>query len=110
MYLRESKNFDEVIKQLEHIGSSTLMPSKDGQIKSLPDGLSLALKKIKKVLSKPSTQKIDTNQPVSTEKIHIVSTKNDTLYAQVCPNCNKKLIRSEGCMKCEDSSCGFSKC
>lgn len=110
MYLRESKNFDEVIKQLEHIGSSTLMPSKDGQIKSLPDGLSLALKKIKKVLSKPSTQKIDTNQPVSSEKIHIVSTKNDKLYAQVCPNCNKKLIRAEGCMKCEDPNCGFSKC
>lgn len=110
MYLRETKNFDEVIKQLEHIGSSTLMPSKDGQIKSLPDGLSLALKKIKKVWSKPSTQKIDTIKPVSTEKIHIVSTKNDTLYAQVCPVCTKKLVRAEGCLKCDDPVCGFSKC
>jgi len=108
MYLRESKNFDEVIKQLEHIGSSTLMPSKDGQIKSLPDGLSLALKKIKKVLSNDSSKKIDTTK-VTAEKIHIPSNKNDQLYSEVCPVCSKKLIRAEGCLKC-DPSCGFSKC
>ena len=37
--------------------------------------------------------------------------KDNTLISgEVCPTCNSKLIRVEGCAKCASPTCGYSKC
>ncbi len=185
LYLRDGGCFDEAIKQLEHIGSSSLMPSKDGQIKSLPDGLALGLKKIRKEMKKQAEcQKIDTfsflaNEPdlylagipgeimrskslsddekieavgklfvrelipksdkvkedglttginaaspgkswpfqgdskymvQPTPKMHQKSDKLAVQYKLTCPLCGARLASQEGCQKCTDPICGYSRC
>jgi hypothetical protein len=150
LYLRSEGSFDEAIKQLEHIGSSNLMPSKDGQIKSLPDGLALALKKIRKELKarvEPAKMagreakiksaieaddgfvsvgglavdlglypsKLDIKEQVATIPVKLNTkpvTKVDSQYRLTCPatGCGAKLVLQEGCHKCSDPKCGYSKC
>ena len=34
----------------------------------------------------------------------------ESILEETCPECGKKLIRIEGCIKCSDISCGYNKC
>lgn len=93
MYLRSGGKMDEVIKQLKDIGSNNARPTADGSIKSLPDGLAVALTKAVNYLNGPRTE---------------VTTPNKNLYTLKCPECNGPLEMKEKCQSC--SRCGYSKC
>ncbi len=120
LWLRSNGSLDTALKQLEGIGSSMTVATKDGRIMSLADGLARALRRYlgaKKefglenlLLGRvPSQQLADfseakaTNAPKSTP-----AEKQSSQYKLKCPSCSSNLAFEEGCVKCYD--CGFSQC
>lgn len=90
LYLRCGGNIELAIRQLEGIGSNFTIPSKNGSVLSLGDGLAKALRKI---------YKSDNVKPTN-------GTNN--YYDLKCQDCGGTLFREEGCMTCK--GCGWSKC
>ena len=97
LWLRSGGSFDILIKQLEHLGSSVMLPTKNGKIKSLPDGMAVALKRFKKYMS---TGKNDFKQ----------TDQSSDYVKPKCPDCGSDLKKSEGCEACTNPACGYSKC
>ena len=98
LYLRDGGTLDAVIDQWQGIGSSHVMPSAEGKIKSIADALAKALKKYVAHRSGQATGKADT-----------LTDLVETNYRLMCPSCNKgALVFQEGCRKCP--GCGFSEC
>jgi ribonucleoside-diphosphate reductase alpha chain len=112
MYLRVNGRLIDAIKQLDGIGTSLTIPTKDGRIMSLADGLAKGLKKYlaaKKelginnlILGMPTGE---TNENYSQQE-RIKNVKN--LFGIKCPECAQDLSFEEGCSKCH--SCGYSQC
>ena len=96
LYLRGGGSLEDIIEQWSGIGSTTIMPSANGKMVSIPDALAKALMKY---LEHKNQKEIETKT-----NDHVTDD-----YGTPCPSCNKaKLIYSEGCKKC--NSCGFSEC
>ena len=114
LWLRVNGSLDTALKQLDGIGSSLTVPTKDGRIMSLADGLARALHRYVAakeeyglealLLGRVSTDAIaDTAPPKPTE-----NHKAGERYKLKCPSCTAILAFEEGCVKCYD--CGFSQC
>ncbi len=112
LWLRSNGSLEIALKQLEGIGSSLTVPTKDGRIMSLADGLARALRRYQAakksyglealLLGKvPSEQLSDA--PAQPPKVG-----SETRYKIKCPACTAVLAFEEGCVKCYD--CGFSQC
>ena len=110
MYLRVNGRLEDVIKQLDGIGTSLTIPTKDGRIMSLADGLAKGIKKyinakkesgINNLILGVSNQNETQNVP---EKRR--SQKN--IFGIKCPECSNDLSFEEGCSKCH--GCGYSQC
>ncbi len=117
LWLRSNGSLDIAIKQLSGIGSSLSVPTKDGRIMSLADGLATALQRY-----------LDAKHAHGLESLLLgrvdpgsLSEKNETEHAKAtngprsmtqykikCPACTSVLAFEEGCVKCH--SCGFSQC
>jgi ribonucleoside-diphosphate reductase alpha chain len=129
LYLRIGGSLEDIIDQLEGIGSHMAIPSKDGKVMSLADGLGKSLKRYSLAkrtygLSDILTGKINFDvlpalkdleqQNHSVEeaiaaKLPLVEAVSDSnIYKEKCPECGGVLSFSEGCVKCPN--CGFSRC
>jgi len=134
LWLRSNGSLEMAIRQFSGIGSSLTVPTKDGNINSLADGMATALYRYLKVKrehgleamllgrvgpdelrasSEATTSKRDaaspSNSPMSSRPISRVKREREmTSYKVKCPSCSSNLSFEEGCMKCY--GCGFSKC
>ena len=117
LWLRSNGNLETAVSQLAGIGSSLSVPTKDGRIMSLADGLATALLRYKRakdehglenlLLGRVDPAAIESDEPVERRKS--ASAQNqEARYKLKCPTCSNNLSFSEGCVKCV--SCGFSQC
>ncbi|MDP6539626.1 MAG: adenosylcobalamin-dependent ribonucleoside-diphosphate reductase [Planctomycetota bacterium] len=117
LWLRSNGSLELAVKQLDGIGSSLTVPTKDGRIMSLADGLARALRRYLKAKLDHGLQSLLLGQ-ASTEPGEVVGSPAPTgesttprsvsQYKIVCPSCSEGLAFEEGCVKCY--SCGFSQC
>jgi ribonucleoside-diphosphate reductase alpha chain len=121
LWLRSNGSLRTAIKQLEGIGSSLSVPTKDGRIMSLADGLATALQRYLKAKqdvglhalllggAEPDLAKTDfVRRPATTGNGGGAQPRNVSQYKLKCPACTSFLAFEEGCVKCY--SCGFSQC
>lgn len=121
LVLRLGGKLEDIIEQLEGIGSNISLPTREGKISSLSDGLAKALKKAsfiidKNLINEINSGKIDLEKVI--EKYYENNGKenfsppdninNNNFYVPVCPECGGKLMLVEGCKTCQ--SCGWSQC
>ncbi len=121
LWLRSNGNLALALKQLEGIGSSLSVPTKDGRIMSLGDGLAKALQRyldakkrfgLHALLLGTAPQNLEKtdvwpNEEVSTAR-QAARPRNVSQYKIKCPVCSGELAFQEGCVKCH--GCGFSQC
>jgi ribonucleoside-diphosphate reductase alpha chain len=131
LYLRIGGSLEDVIDQLEGIGSHMVIPSKDGKVISLADALGKSLhrynlakltyglndiltgkinfEELPALKDLEPQETIDEAEPAPAKPLIEAAAGNITnLYKQKCPECNGILSFSEGCVKCPE--CGYSKC
>ena len=118
LWLRSNGSLELAVKQLDGIGSSLTVPTKDGRIMSLADGLARALRRYLKakeehglhnlLLGKASTETTGDKAPQTAEPINTSAPRGVSQYKIVCPSCSASLAFEEGCVKCY--GCGFSQC
>ena len=121
LWLRSNGSLKMALKQLEGIGSSLSVATKDGRIMSLADGLATALNRYLQAKEEsglhglllggatPDTSKVTTtDMQASSLKAAKQPSKNTTQYKLKCPACSSNLSFEEGCVKCH--ACGFSQC
>jgi ribonucleoside-diphosphate reductase alpha chain len=121
LWLRSNGSLKMAIKQLEGIGSSLSVPTKDGRIMSLADGLATALLRYVKAKedvglhalllggAEPDLAKTDfVPRKAATPAAPRAQPRNVSQYKLKCPACTAILAFEEGCVKCY--ACGFSQC
>ncbi|TAH37029.1 MAG: adenosylcobalamin-dependent ribonucleoside-diphosphate reductase [Planctomycetota bacterium] len=117
LFLRCGGPFDLALKQLEGIGSSLTMPSKEGRIMSLADGLAKALQKYLHAKGRFGLRAILLGD---VDPAALAAAGNGHgeggahfhdpvgAFKVKCPACQSDLVFEESCCKCY--SCGFSQC
>lgn len=130
LFLRSGGQLKQAMKQLNGIGSSLTVPSRDGRVMSLADGLAKAVNKYLKAKDKFGIQalllgEVELNQlnEKKTEETAVAtlplpnnngssngngSPRNARGFKVKCPECQNELAFEEGCVKCHD--CGYSQC
>jgi len=118
LWLRSNGSLRLALKQLEGIGSSLTVPTKDGRIMSLGDGLANALHRylvakkahgLKALLLGTAPQALEKTSYYHTPDPSTDSEpRNVASYKVRCPACSGALAFQEGCVKC--NACGFSQC
>ncbi len=121
LFLRCNGRMDLAISQLEGIGSSLTVPSKDGRIMSLADGLAKAIRKFLHAKATHGMRAILLGEvdPANLELQNSSTAPNPTggkrmgtgtggAFKVKCPSCEGTLAFEEGCCKCY--SCGYSQC
>ncbi|MDZ4774417.1 MAG: vitamin B12-dependent ribonucleotide reductase [Planctomycetota bacterium] len=124
LWLRSNGSLKMAVKQLEGIGSSLSVPTKDGRIMSLADGLATALERYmvakeehglhSLLLGGAAPDMTKTAFAKAAEAAKLASTtpsaqpRNVSQYKLKCPACVGTLSFEEGCVKCH--ACGFSQC
>jgi len=126
LWLRSNGSLKMAIKQLEGIGSSLTVPTKDGRIMSLADGLATALGRyiaakdehgLHSLLlggASPDMTKTgfhkapEAAKPAASTNGGSAQPRNVSQYKLKCPACSSNLSFEEGCVKCH--ACGFSQC
>jgi ribonucleoside-diphosphate reductase alpha chain len=115
LLLRSGGSLTTIIDQLEGIGSSLSVPSKDGRIRSLGDGVAQALRKYLAAKERVGLASLLSGRVRTLDASEFSSaTANDrsqeTLFKIKCPDCDSagSLAFEEGCLKCH--GCGFSMC
>jgi len=125
LWLRANGGLDTSLKQLEGIGSSLSVPTKEGRIMSLADGLAHALRRYMKAKATHGLEALllgraGIEDPVSGNgggipggmptigKPQSPGSTRNTRYKIKCPQCTGELSFQEGCVKC--NACGYSQC
>jgi ribonucleoside-diphosphate reductase alpha chain len=122
LWLRSNGSLKMAVKQLEGIGSSLSVPTADGRIMSLADGLATALHRyiaakeehgLHSLLlggATPDMAKTGFHKAPEAIKPSMPGQqpRNVAQYKLKCPICSSSLSFEEGCVKCH--SCGFSQC
>lgn len=122
LWLRSNGSLKMAVKQLEGIGSSLSVPTADGRIMSLADGLATALHRyiaakeehgLHSLLlggATPDMAKTGFHKAPEAIKPSMPGQqpRNVAQYKLKCPICSSNLSFEEGCVKCH--SCGFSQC
>ena len=127
LFLRCNGELERATNQLAGIGSSLSVPSKEGRIRSLADGLAHAIRKYLRakerfgleslLLGKVALEALEAPSPegeaMSDGTKARASTRDDrpehdALFKVRCPECAAVLAFEEGCVKCH--ACGFSQC
>jgi ribonucleoside-diphosphate reductase alpha chain len=115
LLLRSGGDIRTVIDQLEGIGTSLSVPSKNGRVKFLGDGLARALRDY--VLAKDRNglgailsgrvRSLDAGE--STEPA-VAKADQEDLFKIKCPDCDSAgtFAFEEGCLKCH--ACGYAMC
>jgi len=120
LFLRCGGRLEMALQQIEGIGSSLTIPSKDGRIMSLADGLAKALRKFQFARSRHGLRALllgeveakELSLPYHKEEHHSHGAKLGSgvggAFKVKCPACSGQLTFEEGCCKCY--SCGYSQC
>ncbi len=123
LWLRANGSLESALKQLSGIGSSLTVPTKDGRIMSLADGLARALHRYLAAKQENGLEalllgRVDSaERPPQAPPAHkpttmAASERNPSeaasRYKLKCPSCTSTLAFEEGCVKCYD--CGYSQC
>ena len=121
LWLRCNGTLELALKQLEGIGSSLSVPTKDGRIMSLGDGLAKAMQRyldaknrhgLHALLLGTAPQKLEATDVFAADEVAAVRSsarpRNVSSYKIKCPACTGELAFQEGCVKCH--GCGFSQC
>lgn len=112
LYLRVGGHIEDIISQLDGIGSSLQVATKEGRIQSLADGLARALKKFLQAKKQGLKSLLQGNtNPTDLSSELKKSSSDDNLiesYKIKCPVCGLQLCFEEGCTKCY--ACGYSHC
>ena len=125
LWLRGNGSLERAIGQFSGIGSSLTVPTKDGRIMSLADGLATGLQRYlaakeshglrRLLLGGHEVAEVSDEIPMATGRSHLKKTggyegapQNVGGYKLKCPSCTYVLAFQEGCVKCH--SCGFSQC
>lgn len=135
LWLRSNGSLDLAMKQLSGIGSSLTVPTKDGRIMSLADGLACALRRYMAardqfglealLLGKVDASLINMNggtqahapassappspsNPSQASAPGAGGPKGAERFKLKCPQCESALAFEEGCAKCY--GCGYSQC
>jgi ribonucleoside-diphosphate reductase alpha chain len=117
LWLRANGSLDMALRQLQGIGSSLTVPTKDGRIMSLADGLARALERYigaKKrhglealLLGRAGADDFPDAQAAGEAPVPR-GRRGQTEYKLKCPSCQGELSFEEGCVKCH--GCGYSQC
>ncbi len=112
LYLRIGGNLPDVLGQLEGIGSSLTIPTKDGAITSLSDGLAKAIQKYAQARAKHGIEGVllGKSAPGAARREVTRQGKEIETFKVRCPapDCGGVLSFEEGCVLCRQ--CGFSAC
>ncbi|MHC4871467.1 MAG: vitamin B12-dependent ribonucleotide reductase [Planctomycetota bacterium] len=118
MYLRVNGSLSDVMKQLDGIGSSLSVPTKDGRITSLADAIAKAINKYLEVrktatiedilLGRASFNEVEKGLKQAGKASGGDKGVSTGAFKVACPECQSTLAFEEGCSKCH--SCGFSQC
>ncbi|RLG19809.1 hypothetical protein DRN74_06355 [Candidatus Micrarchaeota archaeon] len=115
LFLRCGGSIEDVVKQLDGIGSSLSVPSRTGRIMSLPDGLAKAIQKYLLAKKHFGLKKLllgDFDLEPLLESMKKSASQTESKATQgfriKCPECGGALTFAEGCVHCP--SCGFSQC
>ena len=129
LWLRANGSLQTAIKQFSGIGSSLSVPTKDGRIMSLADGLATALSRYLEAKNLNGLEALLLGRvgldgkagptaggvPISSETSAPAAPKGPNKaprnvggYKIKCPTCSGQLAFQEGCVKCH--GCGFSQC
>ncbi len=119
---------EHIIPQLIGIGSQNRIPSMDGGVTSLPDGLGKALKmyvdlkkeigyekfllgqyNLKEFRKKKIERKMN-NKNNPRNKDNSEKNPKEEEYNAICPECSSKVNSDSGCFTCSNPSCGWSRC
>jgi ribonucleoside-diphosphate reductase alpha chain len=118
LWLRSNGSLELAIKQLSGIGSSLTVPTKDGRIMSLGDGLACALRRYLSARDKFGLENLLLGR-VGTDDVNMAAKPSQSTGSQAgprgaerfklkCPQCESNLAFEEGCAKCY--GCGYSQC
>ena len=116
LWLRVNGKLETALKQLDGIGSSLTVATKDGRIMSLADGLARALHRyldakkefgLEALLLGRVTGAALEDSAARAPKPAAAPTALSR-YKLKCPSCESNLAFEEGCAKCY--ACGFSQC
>jgi ribonucleoside-diphosphate reductase alpha chain len=123
LYLRLGGSLHDIQEQLLGIGSNVSVPTKNGKVSSLADGLGHSIKNyltarednglenllLGKYIIQETTKKAAT-APIVTVPVQVKEEHHPVAKGSgKCPSCGSMLIRSEGCSTCSQG-CGYSKC
>jgi ribonucleoside-diphosphate reductase alpha chain len=121
LFLRCNGELMMAVNQLDGIGSSLSVPTKDGRIKSLADGLAHALRKYLAakhkfgirglLLGETDMAKVyeASSADAGAEPVAAAPMKPKEMFKLKCPSCDVgNLAFQEGCVKCH--ACGYSQC
>jgi ribonucleoside-diphosphate reductase alpha chain len=128
LWLRSNGSLELAMKQLEGIGSSLSVPTRDGRIMSLGDGLAKALARYLDAKRRHGLHALllgtaNLDVPAASSSTSTSSSapstpppaasgngqpRNVGHYKIHCPQCDGELAFQEGCVKCH--GCGFSQC
>lgn len=92
-----------IIEQLKDIGGATQSGLGENRVMSLPDAFAKAIEKA--VTKKPGSYNTNCEKNIGNN-----GNPKKRKSANLCPDCMKPLIFAEGCQKCTNISCGYSKC
>jgi len=121
LWLRSNGSLERAISQFSGIGSSLTVPTKDGRIMSLADGLATGLQRYLAAKAAHGLEalllgRVDPNagatdaapSPAPAAPGLEAQPRNVGQYKLKCPSCSGNLAFQEGCVKCH--GCGFSQC
>ncbi len=105
--LRAGVDTDAILKQLRGIRCPAPLLAKGGVVLSCPDAMS-------KAIERHISKKRDIGEEDIIEKAttldNFVNHREGSNVVGVCPDCGGPLIFEEGCSKCLNRSCGYTKC
>lgn len=108
--LKYGTNLDEISEELVGISCGQKVGMGNGAVLSMFDAVGKSLLEISQgeQLSMFEVEKEDINQDVLTE----LRNKREEAESRfgACPDCGSPLMAEEGCFKCTNPYCGYSKC
>jgi ribonucleoside-diphosphate reductase alpha chain len=105
--LRAGVDTEAILKQLRGIRCPAPLLAKGGVVLSCPDAMSKAIERhIKKIRDVGEEDIIEK----ATTLDNFVENREAGNVVGVCPDCGGPLIFEEGCSKCLNRSCGYTKC
>lgn len=91
--LKKGVEIKDIVDQLSGIGGGTQTGFGPNRVTSLPDALSRGLQQGYEELNG-----------------EIEQNKEPKISGDLCPDCHGQLVHIQGCTKCSDGDCGYSKC